>query len=279
MSTTDLTYHTKAGNPIRATLYGSPLEGQKPCIIYTHGFKGFRNWGFVPHAGEFFASHGYAFLAFDFSHNGIGEDGETFSELGKFEQNTFLTEVSELDEIITQVAHTNWLGSDLKGKIGLVGHSRGGGISLLAAQNRKEIQAVATWASVSTLDRYDKATKQTWRQKGYHEVMNSRTGQTMRMGLPMLNELERFANTKLNVLSAVQNLQRPLLIVHGHNDETVPFYEAEQLNIYGSPELTHLRLIPGANHTFGATHPFQKESPTLKLLLESTLAFFDQHLA
>jgi len=39
--------------------------------VYVHGFKGFKDWGFVPYIGETFASKGFAFLTFNFSHNGI----------------------------------------------------------------------------------------------------------------------------------------------------------------------------------------------------------------
>lgn len=280
MSVIQLKHRTQRGDLLHATLYGAEQHGVAPCLVYAHGFKGFKDWAFVPYAGEYFAQRGYSFLCFNFSHNGIGEDGQTFSELDKFEQNTFSLEISELEEVITQVAHTDLLGSDLHGKLGLIGHSRGGGIAVLAAQNRPEVQALATWASVSTFDRYEKEVCQAWRKRGYHEVVNSRTGQTLRLGTALLDEVERQAQTKLNILAAARKFQRPWLILHGQEDDTVPFFEAEQLNIYGHPDLTELRLIPGAGHTFGATHPQDAEQVPAPLtqLLDATCTFFDQHL-
>jgi uncharacterized protein len=272
------THQSSAQHTLQLTLYGAELLGQSPCIVYAHGFKGFKDWAFVPPAGQYFASRGYAFLCFNFSHNGIGPDGESFTELDKFEQNTFLLEVSELQEVIRLVAHTNELGADLHAPLGLIGHSRGGGIALLTAQQQAEVKAVATWASVSTFERYPKETIEAWKAAGYQEVKNARTGQTFRLGMPILQEVERYGRTKLNILRAVQKLDRPLLVLHGEDDETVPTYEAEQINIYGDPGLTTLRLIPQAGHTFGAKHPFEGVTTPLHQVFEATADFFDEHL-
>lgn len=271
-------HQTAAEHTLQLTLYGAELLGEVPCLVYAHGFKGFKDWAFVPHAGEYFASRGYAFLCFNFSHNGIGADGETFTELDKFEQNTFLLEMRELQEVIKLVAHTNLLGADLHAPLGLIGHSRGGGIALLTAHQQPEVKAVATWSSVSTFERYPKETVDAWKASGYHEVKNARTEQTFRLGLPILQEVERYGRTKLNILQAVQKLSRPLLLLHGEDDETVPAYEAEQLNIYGDPDLTTLRLIPKTGHTFGAKHPFEGSTLALDQVLEATADFFDLHL-
>ncbi len=79
-------------------------------------------------------------------------------------------------------------------------------------------------------------------------------------------------------MEAVRTLEKPFLILHGQHDETVPFYDAEQLNIYASPELTKLRLIPQTGHTFGAKHPFEGTNSQLDLALETTSQFFSQYL-
>ena len=278
MSIQDFEFTTQQGHRLSLSLYGGENLSKGPLVIYAHGFKGFKDWGFVPYAANYFAQQGYAFLTFNFSHNGIGADPQNLTELDRFSQNTFLLEVGELEEVIKQAAHTNFLGADLGGRLGLIGHSRGGGVSIIAGRNRPEVHAITTWASVISFDRYDKATRQAWRKRGYEEVVNSRTGQVYQLGMPILNEIEKYAKTKLNVLQAAREFERPLLIVHGQADETVPYFEAEQLNIYASPDHTGLRLIPKAGHTFGAAHPFLGSNPALDLVLESTLDFFNRHL-
>ncbi len=276
--TKSFTYTTQAGNAVPITLYGADQFGTQPCLVYIHGFKGFKDWGFVPYAGEYFANNGMSFLSFNFSHNGIGKEMLEFTELDKFERNTFSLELSEVNELVQLASHTDFFGDNLRHPLGLIGHSRGGGIALLAASKLPDVSAVATWAAVSAFDRFDKKTKQEWRKSGYHEVINSRTGQVLKMGMPMLEDIERHGRTTLHILNAVRDMQKPMLVLHGQNDETVPFFEAEQLNIYGPPALVNLRLIPNTGHTFGAKHPFAGTNEALEEALDMTLDFFRENL-
>jgi len=278
MSKKDFTYTAKDGENIQVSLYGADQYGNQPCVLYLHGFKGFKDWGFVPYVGEYFARQGLSFMCFNFSHNGIGNNPTEFTEFEKFRRNTFSREVRETIELVELITRTNFFGRDMHHKLGLMGHSRGGGIALLAAEQLNEISAVATWSAVSTFDRFDKKERQEWRKKGYKEVVNSRTGQVFQLGREMLDDIERHAKDELNILVATKNLGRPLLILHGQEDETVPYYEAETLNIYADPALSRLRLIPNAGHTYGAKHPFEGTTPELELTLQLTTDFFLKHL-
>ncbi|GAB4425248.1 MAG: hypothetical protein OHK0039_42880 [Bacteroidia bacterium] len=264
---------------MQLSLYGADDFANRPCLIYVHGFKGFKDWGFVPYAADYFAMRGFSFLTFNFSHNGIGKDPKQFTELDKFARNTYSRELAELREIIHLVAHSDFLGEYLRHPLGLVGHSRGGGLALLAAASMPEIGAVCTWSAISGVDRYSKEVYEAWRKKGHHEVLNSRTGQVMRLGLPLLDDIERHAHNSLDILAATRKLRKPLLIIHGQKDETVPYYEAEQLNIFADPVSTQFRVVPQAGHTYGAVHPFAGTTPALEQVLEMTLDFARQHLA
>ncbi|MDW3649427.1 MAG: alpha/beta hydrolase [Bacteroidia bacterium] len=271
-------YSSQAGNEIPITLYGAESFGSHPCVIYIHGFKGFKDWGFVPFAAEYFAANNISFIAFNFSHNGIGADMENFTEKDKFLQNSLSLELDEALEIIHLCAHTDFFGKYLNQPIGLLGHSRGGGIAVLAAERAREIKAISTWAAVSTFERYNKQEIQEWKSKGYKEVVNSRTGQVLRMGQEMLKDVEKHVKKKLHVLNAVKRMEKPILILHGQSDETVPYFEAEHLNIYSSPEFSTMRLIPATGHTFGAKHPFEGSTPALDVALEQSLIFFKEKL-
>lgn len=263
---------------ISVTLYGADDFGKVPCLIYVHGFKGFKDWAFVPYCGTFFEKQGFSFLAFNFSHNGISGHSEEFTELNKFRDNTFSLELEETREVIYACSHLGVFGKALHTPIGLIGHSRGGGIAILTGAANKDVGAVASWAGVSTFDRYEKSLKQQWRKDGFIPVKNQRTGQVFELGKALLEDVERHGRSKLNILDAVKNMDKPLLIAHGQEDETVPAYEAEQLNIFGQPGLTTFRLIPRAGHTFGSTHPFNGASPELDELLNVTADFFHRHL-
>lgn len=274
----DYSFTTEDGDSIDITLYAADQWGKQPCVIYVHGFKGFKDWGFVPYAGEQFAKAGISLLTFNFSHNGIGKNKLEFTEFDKFRINTFSREVAETLEIIDLCTKTSFFGAPLKQPLGIIGHSRGGGIAILAANQNPAIKAVTTWASVSTFDRREKKLKQSWKKKGYIEVSNKRTGQVFQLGKELLDDIERNAKGSLNILNAVKNLNRPLLIVHGQSDETVPFYDAEQINIYGDPLLSNIRLIPNTGHTFGVAHPFTESSNAFDLVLDLSGQFFLEKL-
>jgi len=99
----DFVLNTKKSEKIRITSYGYENLESAPCLIFVHGFKGFKDWGFWPYSGNYFAERGFFILTFNFSHNGIGENLTEFTELEKFANNTFSLELEDLNEIIQNV--------------------------------------------------------------------------------------------------------------------------------------------------------------------------------
>ncbi|MBU6324677.1 MAG: alpha/beta hydrolase, partial [Bacteroidetes bacterium] len=58
------------GRPVVADLYLPEGKDAFPLVIFCHGFKGFKSWGFYEYMPEAFCEEGLAFLRFNFSHNG-----------------------------------------------------------------------------------------------------------------------------------------------------------------------------------------------------------------
>jgi len=265
------------GEALRITLYGDSQIDTSPVVIYVHGFKGFKDWGWGPYIGEYLSSKGYRVITFNFSHNGIGEQSMEFTELEKFAENTFSREVRELSELID--AYSNGFFGDQGGaKPGLIGHSRGGAISLLAAVRNPEINAVVTWSSVCRLDRYSEEQKESWRKVGYFEVINQRTGQVMRLNKSLLEDVENHRDDRLNVEKAVKSLTMPLAIFHGVNDESVSLAEGRQLYEWSDHKLTQFVQIPDAGHTFNVSHPFTGSNPAFEAVLAKTESFLKPNL-
>ena len=273
----DFVLITKKNEKIRFTVYGIENIYDAPCLIFVHGFKGFKDWGFWPYIGNYFAENGYFVITFNFSHNGIGEGKTEFTELDKFAENTFSLELEELNEIIDAYSG-NFFGGKSNFKIGLAGHSRGGGISLLAAEKRSEIGAVALWASVANFDRYGKRQKDEWKKNGVFEVLNTRTNQMMKLNASLLEDLEENKNGILNLENAAKKLNKPLLILHGEQDLAVPITEAEQIYNWSNKQKTEFHKVSATGHTFDVTHPFEGTNPKLDFLLETTLKFFNKNL-
>jgi dienelactone hydrolase len=262
---------------LRITAYGVENLGLSPCLIFIHGFKGFKDWGFGPYIGNYFSSKGFFVLSFNFSHNGVGESLTEFDELERFAENTFSLELEELSQLI-DAYFNGFFGGTSNNRLGLLGHSRGGGISLLTAKQKPEVSAVTIWSSVSTFDRYSKRQKEVWRKKGVIEVLNSRTKQIMKLNVSLLNDLEENKGDKLNIENTVRELNKPLLIVHGEQDLAVPVGEAEKLYSLADKDLTEIYLVPAAGHTFDIKHPFAGTNEKFEGILDKTYQFFNQNL-
>lgn len=253
------------GLPIHAVLeYPQKFRG---LVIVLHGFKGFKDWGFFPWLSERFADAGLAACRFDFSRNGVGNSGDQFDRLDLFEHDTYSQQLSDLTSVVRAVESQHVLGEV---PISLFGHSRGGAIALLGAQSIPRLRSVATWSAIASLDRWDGNTKRQWRERGYLDVPNARTGQNMRISTALLDDFERNRD-RLDVLGAVRRLDVPLLVVHGARDETVGLADAKQLaagNLNSS-----MVVIESGSHTFGAIHPLVHVPQELKLATQVTTAF------
>jgi len=273
----DFVLNTNNNNKIRITSFGYENLESAPCLIFVHGFKGFKDWGFWPYSGNFFAEKGFFVLTFNFSHNGVGDSLTEFTELDKFANNTFSLELEELNEIIDAYLN-NFFGKKSNKRIGIVGHSRGGGDSLIVSSKRKEINAVVLWASVANFNRYTERQANEWRKNGFFEVLNTRTNQMMRLNVSLLEDIEKNKTDLLNLKKAAKNLNKPLLIVHGEQDLSVKIEEGEQIFNWSNKELTEFYKIKATGHTFDITHPIEGSNQKFDSVLEKTLNFFNKNL-
>lgn len=258
----------KDGLSIRGEIY--PAESPLGTVFLCHGFKGFAHWGFFPYLARTLAENGLTAISFDFSGSGIGHDRESFTEAGAFAGNTLSKDLDDMENLVEYARRRKLI----SGKFGLFGHSRGGGIAILfASAADTDVSSLVTWSAISYPNRWSSQDVLIWRKRGYAEITNSRTGQIMRLDTGLLDDVELHGKTKLNIEAAAGRIRIPWLIVHGTADETVPSSEAERLHSV-SPGVSTLRLIEGANHGFGATHPLAEVPPVLEKVVLETVKFF-----
>lgn len=248
--------NSKHGKPITVDLFYKNNSKPKPIVVFAHGFKGFKDWGHFNKMGEIFAEADFVFVKFNFSHNGTTQsDPENFTDLEAFGQNNFIKELEDLQSVIDWTLSCTELKGELNTEqLSLIGHSRGGGICILKAAEDQRVKKLITWASVSSfIGRHKQKTIETWKKDGVVYAINGRTKQSMPMYYQfyetILNNKER-----LNINHAVKKLEIPFLIVHGTNDEAVPFHESEELRM--SAKCGRHLVIEDADHTFGVKHPF-----------------------
>ena len=245
-----------------------------PVVVGLHGFKGFKDWGFWPEIGRRFAAAGLTLVTFNMSGSGVEDDGDRFTDLDGFAGNTISRELDDVGRILEAVTTREIPlgGSDVR-RIGLLGHSRGGGVALLRAARDPRVGSVVTWNAVARFCRWDDETVARWREEGFLSIPNSRTGQILRLGREFLADLDAHGDALVPAVAA-RRLEAPLLVIHGTRDETIPVEDAEQIVRAAGPGVAQSALIPGGTHTFGAVHPFTGSTPELDLALDRTVAWF-----
>ncbi|HUR94753.1 MAG TPA: alpha/beta fold hydrolase [Gemmatimonadales bacterium] len=254
---------------VRAGGRGTP----RPAVIVVHGFKGFKDWGLWPSLAERLAKAGYSAVTLNLSGSGVDETGEfVFPE--RFGHNTFTAEVQDLRRVVDALAGGG-LGVAPPTSLGLLGHSRGGGVSVLLTADDHRVRALATWAAISTVQRWPAPERSAWRAAGVNQVKNARTGQILPQYTELLDDIEQNAE-HLDIEAAARRIAVPWLIVHGRDDAAVPLLEGEQL----AKAARAARFLPidGAGHTFGATHPWRGSTAELERAIDATLAFFAAEL-
>lgn len=259
------------------------VPGKRPTVVVIHGFKGFMEWGFFPPLADLLRERGFAVVRFNVSGSGMEPGEDRATDLQGFTDNTFSRELEDVDAVLQAVIDGTLPGGDrMDGdRLGLLGHSRGGGAAVLTAGSerwRERLRALVTWASLATYDRVSDDDKARWRRDGGLPVVNSRTNQVMTLGLGLLEDLEAHPE-RLDIVAAAGRVTAPWLIVHGTDDEAVSVEDGRTLHgAAGGSATVELHELAGAGHTFGAGHPFTGPTPDLVEVFNGTQTWFRRHL-
>ncbi len=235
-----------------------------PLVIFVHGFKGFKDWGTHNMVARYFAENGFRFLKFNFSHNGTTPDNPVdFVDLIAFADNTFSIELQDLKYVIDFACGGSAIPSAKT--VSLIGHSMGGGISIITAAHDKRVEKLITFASISGFGNlWPKANEAQWKIQGMMYVHNARTNQQMPLKVGLLHDLEHHP-VKLNIGEQAAHVKQPWLITHGDADASVPIKHAEELK-EAQPD-AQLMVIHGGDHVYGASHPYEKDTLPEELLI------------
>lgn len=247
-----------------------------PLVIFVHGYKGYKDWGAWNLMAEKFAAAGFFFVKFNFSHNGTTvEDPHHFADLEAFGNNNYSKELSDLGAVIDYFIQNENVDDH---KIVLIGHSRGGGISIIKTYEDERIHGLITLASVDTLDRFPRNEAfENWKKAGVYYVTNGRTKQEMPHYYQFYENFEQDEH-RFDVERATEMAKAHVLIIHGTNDESVSVKNAEHLHIL-HPN-SELFLIENANHTFGAKEPWEENQlpEDLNTATEKCIAFIKEKM-
>lgn len=264
---------------LHGLIQSSSLPGPRPTIVICHGFKGFMEWGFFPYLADLLCARGFTSVRFNFTGSGMRPGDERVTDVEAFRTATFSQDLEDLEALLSALGESVGVGLVDRSRCGLLGHSRGGAIALLAAFRGRAtatVKALVTWAAVANLDRASAAEATDWRRDGFLAILNSRTGQELRVDVSVLEDLEAH-RSELDIDRAAQKCRIPWLVVHGASDETVPIDEARRLTA-GNHLDRELQVVAGAGHTFGARHPFDGPHPHLIEALNATQTWMRRYL-
>lgn len=267
-----------SGDGIAGDLRYAPGERALPLLIVCHGFTAHKDWGPFPYFGRGFARLGFASIVFNFSHNGVGPGARRFTELEKFSRNTIGKEIEDIRGLLDAV-RDGGLGRGVidPARIGVVGHSRGGGVAILAASNDPRLRGVAAWSTVATFERYTSHQREAWERDGYIPVTVRGMRTRLRFSLEVLRDIESHRE-EYDIRRAVRALDVPLLLVHGAADVSVKPSEPESLYSVADRSKTEFVTLEGTGHTFGARHPFRHGTPQIDQLISLTSRWFHMFL-
>jgi len=191
-----------------------PEVWSRGCVIASHGLLSSKDSEKYIAFGERISKEGIAMLRFDF--RGIGE-----SE-GRIEDDTVSRRISDLGSAIDVVKSR----PDLGNRVGLLGSSLGGYLSLIKASMEREVRVVVIWATPFHLD--DLGSKK--QEKDY----------------PLPGEAFFEDLSKHRLLPLLPKVS-DCLVIHGEKDELVPVDQAwEIFHNLGAPKEIH--IIEGADH-------------------------------
>jgi len=273
----DFSVFNRDDRELYCTITASPDLHRAPMVLMLHGFKGFRNWGFFPMAAQEVAQHGFIVVRMDFALNGMRGTNNTVISLADFGENTITHEVDDVHDVIDGMLSNpelSWIREQWNRHVHFVGHSRGGAITQIAASELRTVPDVTVgksvvWNTIGNADRWSHRQRDIWREVGYMEVENTRTGQTLRMDSSFLDDLEENSE-RLSLPHAATSVQDLMMYIHSDSDLTVNIREVKEL-LSSIDSKAKLVVIPGSTHTFGISHPLERITDTFAHVLQRSI--------
>ncbi len=233
-------------------LYGNlavPSPGA-PCILMSHGFEASKDgtkWSYLaPRLNQ----RGYA--TFRFTYRGCGREPEESD--GLFEDTTL---TGRIQDYRAALDYLEGVPVD-KGRMGVIGSSFGGEVIIAARDPRA--QALVCVATPSHPSTPTEEQLQAVRRSGFFQTPSGK-----RLGMSYFEDARRY-----DLCQAIEEIDRPVLVVHGSLDDDVPLDDAYEL-YERAREPKRLEVIDGGDHSL-------RRPEDMRRILQLCLEWFGQYL-
>ena len=241
MPETSLTFQDSEHNAVAAIL-AEPERKTGRAAILCHGFLSNKDSRTNLRLTELLVARGFSTLRFDWF--GMGE-----SE-GKFGRITVSTCCDQLERAIRLMRERGYH------ELGLIGSSFGGLLAILVAQHHPELRAVGLKCPVPDFPEmleheFGSNGIEEWKRTNYIPDVTGGTA-------PVFLDFAFYESCRaFNAYEAARAIKSPVMIVHGEQDDLVPFRQIERLE-ESLPGDTKLVLLPEADHQFGRPEDFRR---------------------
>lgn len=236
-----LSFQDSHGHLVAAMLAEPPTKGER-AVVLCHGFLSNKHSNTNRRLTELLLPQGISTFCFDWF--GMGESEGAFADI------TLERCCDQLEGALTFVCRQGY------SRIGLIGSSFGGLISILVANRHAHLLAlglkcpVPDFAEMLRLEFGDAAIDR-WKETG--EIPNMTQGDN-----PISLRYDFYENClQFNAYDKAAMIKTPTRIVHGVQDEVVPFSQIQRL-AHSLGIKKELHLIEGANHQFGRPEDFRQ---------------------
>lgn len=241
MQEISLTFQDSKHNTVAAILAESESQTGR-AVILCHGFLSNKDSRTNLRLTQLLVDQGIGTLRFDWF--GMGDSGGDFSRI------TVATCCDQLECAIGLMRDRGY------SELGIVGSSFGGLLAILVGQHHPELRAIGLKCPVpdfpEALDHeFGRAGIEEWQRTNYIPDV---TGEAASIAL----DFSFYESCRaFDAYAAARNIKAPVLIVHGEQDELVPFHQIRQLEdaLPGDKELV---LLPEADHQFGRPEDFRR---------------------
>tara|TARA_R110002072_G_scaffold42064_16_gene118331 strand:- start:24119 stop:24991 length:873 start_codon:yes stop_codon:yes gene_type:complete len=255
-----------------------PTGEPSACVVMLHGFKGYKDYGFIPILAHDLCASGMVVHRFNFSTSGMTNEIATFARPDLFALDTWTRQVEDVVRVVRAFGDGELAGAGLP--VFVIGHSRGGATALLAAGRHGDELGLAGVVTINAVDcctRMSKEDQDELLARGSSTTQSARTKQTLTINSTWLSEQLDDPEAH-DILLQASNMICPACVIHGDADQAVD--QSAGFAIANTTK-TELISLKEGNHVLNMPNPSGIDEPRSAQLLKaggSICRFIGHHI-